>query len=108
MGSSVKTAFHFRLVSNCCQKASGKGQENTSKEGNQKGSQESNTQKASSKEGGKEATSKETSCKEGKEAQEGQEASTKKSKEAQEEEGTKEGQRCTKKSNVRFLLVCSR
>merc|ERR1712061_513134 len=104
MGSSVKTAFHFRLVSNCCQKASGKGQENTSKEGNQKGSQESNTQKGSSKEG----SSKETSSKEGKEAQEGQEASTKKSKEAQEEEGTKEGQRCTKTSNVRFLLVCSR
>merc|ERR1712076_48719 len=107
MGSSVKTALHFRLVSNGFQKASGKGQENTSKEGNQKGSQESNTQKASSKEG-KEASSKETSCKEGKEAQEGQEASTKKSKEAQEEEGTKEGQRCTKTSNVRFLLVCSR
>merc|ERR1711936_683898 len=85
----------------------GETPEASSKEGSKEDSSKEGSQKASSKEG-KEASSKETSCKEGKEAQEGQEASTKKSKEAQEEEGTKEGQRCTKTGNVRFLLVCSR
>merc|ERR1712079_629819 len=48
----------------CCQKAGGKGKENTSKEGNQKGRQESNTKEAKGKEAsiskeGQKASSKE-------------------------------------------------
>merc|ERR1711944_259101 len=133
MGSSVKTAFHFRLASIgfpsaseslerkdgegprqegcqdpkegsskeiCCQKASGKGKENSSKEGNQKGCKESNSQKGSSKEdSSKEAKGKEASI-----SKEGQKASSKEGKEA----STKERQKCTQTSNVCFLLVCSR
>merc|ERR1711997_1062377 len=130
MGSSVKTAFHFRLASigfpsaseslerkngegprqegcqdpdkkgskkECYQKAGGKGKENTSKEGNQKGRKEAKGKEARISKEGQKASSKE-----------GKEASTKKSKEAQEKEGTKERQKCTKTSNVCFLLVCSR
>merc|ERR1711997_438778 len=127
MGSSVKTAFHFRLASigfpsaseslerkngegprqegcqdpdkkgskkECYQKAGGKGKENTSKEGSSK---EAKGKEARISKEGQKASSKE-----------GKEASTKKSKEAQEKEGTKERQKCTKTSNVCFLLVCSR
>merc|ERR1711981_1412885 len=104
----VKTAFHFRLASigfpsaTESQESSQKSytQKGSSKEGKETSSKES--KETSSKEG------KEASSKKGKEAQEGKEGSTKKAQEAQEEEGTKERQKCTKTSNVCFLLVCSR
>merc|ERR1712203_874170 len=123
MGSSVKTAFHFRLASigfpSASESLERKNGEGPRQEGCQdpdkKGSKKECCQKAggSSKEGtskedsikeakGKEARiSKEgqkASSKEGKEAKKGKEASTKKSKEAQEKEGTKERQKCTKTS----------
>merc|ERR1712038_407419 len=120
MGSSVKTAFHFRLASIgfpsaseslerkdgevprqegcqdpkegsskeiCCQKASGKGKENSSKEGNQKGRQESYTKEGSSQEGGKEDTSKEEASSKKASSKEGQKASSKEGKEASTQEG---------------------
>merc|ERR1711997_932283 len=118
MGSSVKTAFHFRLASigfpsaseslerkngegprqegcqdpdkkgskkECCQKAGGKGKENTSKEAKGK--------EASISKEGQKASSKE-----------GKEASTKKVKKPKRKKGQKKDKNAPKRAMSAFFL----